>query len=89
MIGVDTPLDLATEVTDEALHRPGRRVTKGADGVPLDLRGDVELKGDARSDAVGLAKVMRETLGEEVLVPPEESRKKKAVRYDCTALRSL
>lgn len=44
-----------------------------------DLRGDVELKGDARSDAVGLAKVMRETLGEEVLVPPEESRKKKAV----------
>lgn len=43
-----------------------------------DLRGDVELKGDARSDAVGLAKVMRETLGEEVLVPPEESRKKKA-----------
>lgn len=43
-----------------------------------DLRGDVELKGDARSDALGLAKVMRETLGEEVLVPPEESRKKKA-----------
>lgn len=42
-----------------------------------DLRGDVELKGDARSDAVGLAKVMRETLGEEVLVPPEEPKKKK------------
>lgn len=43
-----------------------------------DLRGDVELKGDARSDAVGLAKVMRDTLGEEVLVPPEEPKKKKA-----------
>jgi len=41
-----------------------------------DLKGDVELKGDARSDAVGLAKVMRETLGEEVLVPPEEKKKK-------------
>lgn len=43
-----------------------------------DLRGDVELKGDARSDAVGLAKVMRETLGEDVLVPPEEKKKKPA-----------
>lgn len=41
-----------------------------------DLKGDVELKGDARSDAVGLAKVMRETLGEEVLVPPDEKKKK-------------
>lgn len=44
-----------------------------------DLRGDVELKGDARSDAVGLAKVMRDTLGEDVLVPPGESEKKKKV----------
>lgn len=35
-----------------------------------DLRDDVELKGDARGDAVGLAQVMRDTLGEEVLVPP-------------------
>lgn len=43
-----------------------------------DLRGDVELKGDARSDAVGLAKVMRETLGEDVLVPPEDKKKKSA-----------
>lgn len=34
-----------------------------------DLRGDVELKGDARTDAVGLAKIMRDTLGEDVLVP--------------------
>jgi len=36
------------------------------------LRDDVELKGSARADAVVLASVMRETLGEEVLVPPEE-----------------
>lgn len=43
-----------------------------------DLKGDVELKGDAKSDAVGLAKVMRETLGEEVLVPLLEDGKKKA-----------
>lgn len=44
-----------------------------------DLRNDVELKGNARSDAAGLAKVMRETLGEEVLVPPSEleARKKR------------
>lgn len=41
-----------------------------------DLKGDVELKGDARSDAVSLARVMRETLGEEVLVPPEDKKKK-------------
>ncbi len=43
-----------------------------------DLRGDVELKGDARSDAVGLAKVMRETLGEDVLVPLDDKKKKPA-----------
>lgn len=41
-----------------------------------DLRGDVELKGDARSDALGLAKVMRETLGEDILVPLEDKKKK-------------
>lgn len=43
-----------------------------------DLKGDVELKGDARSDAVGLAKVMRDTLGEDVLVPPDDKKKKPA-----------
>lgn len=41
-----------------------------------DLQGDVALKGDARSDAVGLAKVMRETLGEDILVPPGSVEKK-------------
>lgn len=34
------------------------------------LRGDAELSGSARADASSLAKVLRETLGEEVLVPP-------------------
>ena len=34
-----------------------------------ELRSDVELKGNARTDAIGLVKVMRETLGESVLVP--------------------
>lgn len=34
-----------------------------------ELRSDVELKGNARSDAIGLVKVMRDTLGESVLVP--------------------
>lgn len=44
-----------------------------------ELRTDVELKGNARSDAVSLAQVMRDTLGEEVLVPPAEleARKKR------------
>lgn len=44
-----------------------------------DLRNDVELKGNTRSDAVSLANVMRDTLGEEVLVPPAEleARKKR------------
>jgi len=42
-----------------------------------DLKDDVALRGDAHSDALGLAKVMRETLGEEVLVPPVDNSKKK------------
>lgn len=35
-----------------------------------DLRNDTELSGSARGDAIALAKVMRESLGESVLVPP-------------------
>ena len=35
-----------------------------------DLRNDEKLVGSARADAVQLAKVLRETLGESVLVPP-------------------
>src|SRR5437870_4569311 len=36
-IFVDAPLDLRTEVAEQALHRPDRTVTEGADGVALDL----------------------------------------------------
>lgn len=44
-----------------------------------DLRSDVELQGNARADATGLAMVMRDILGEDVLVPPAEleARKKR------------
>lgn len=45
-----------------------------------ELRDDVDLKGDARGDAVGLAQVMRDTLGEEVLVPPADAKKKPVLR---------
>lgn len=77
----------AIVAAEEALQRDGTdRTAKSIRAVAglrvaaqslTDLRGDVELKGDARSDAVGLAKVMRETLGEEVLVPPDDPKKKK------------
>lgn len=79
----------AIVAAEEALQRDGTdRSAKSIRAVAglrvaaqslTDLRGDVELKGDARSDAVGLAKVMRDTLGEDVLVPPGEEKKKKAV----------
>ena len=42
-----------------------------------DLKNDVELSGEARPDALGLAKVMRETLGEDVLVPPVDNKNKR------------
>lgn len=45
----------------------GLRVATQALG---DLRGDSNLKGSARSDAISLVKTLRETLGEDVLVPP-------------------
>lgn len=79
----------AIVAAEEALQRDGTdRSAKSIRAVAglrvaaqslTDLRGDVELKGDARSDAVGLAKVMRDTLGEDVLVPPGEAEKKKKV----------
>src|ERR671922_2488022 len=37
LISVDARLDHVTEVADEALHRPGCRVTESADSVPLYL----------------------------------------------------
>src|SRR5258708_29909953 len=36
----DTPFDLGTEMADQALDRPGRRIAQGADGVALDLLAD-------------------------------------------------
>src|SRR5690606_18088276 len=39
---VDTPLDLRAEIADQPLDRPRRRVAQRADGVALDLLGDVE-----------------------------------------------
>src|SRR5574343_470221 len=79
----------AIVAAEEALQRDGAdRSAKSIRAVAglrvaaqslADLRGDVELKGDARSAAVGLAKVMRDTLGEDVLVPPGEPEKKKKV----------
>jgi tetratricopeptide (TPR) repeat protein len=55
-----------------------------------DLRNDVELKGNARSDATALASVMRETLGEDVLVPPAEleARKKREAAAAARAKRA-
>lgn len=40
-----------------------------------ELRDDIELKDGAKADATSLAKVMRETLGEDVLVPENEKRR--------------
>ncbi|MBT0963775.1 tetratricopeptide repeat protein [Denitromonas sp. IR12] len=77
----------AIVAADEALQRDSTdRTAKGLRAVSglrvateslAELRDDVNLKGSARADAVSLAKVLRETLGEEVLVPPmsEEARR--------------
>lgn len=43
-----------------------------------DLRDDTEMTGSARVDAVNLAKVLRETLGESVLVPPPSQKEVEA-----------
>ena len=70
----------AIVAADEVLQRdPADRVAKSVRAVSglrvatqslTDLRTDEEMKGSARADAVNLAKVLRETLGEDVLVPP-------------------
>src|SRR5437868_10812617 len=41
-IGVYPSLDLRTEMIDQALDRPGRRVPECTDGVALDLRRDLQ-----------------------------------------------
>ncbi len=70
----------AIVAADEVLQRdPTDRMAKSVRAVSglrvateslSQLRFDTKLKGSARADAIGLAKVLRETLGEEVLVPP-------------------
>lgn len=82
---------------DEALHRDAAdRTAKSILAVSglrvatrslAELRNDVELRGSARSDAVGLAKMLRETLGEDVLVPPPEVEVKKR-RDDSARIRA-
>ena len=42
----DAVLDLVAEVAEQALDRPGGRVAEAADGVALDLAGDVEQQVD-------------------------------------------
>ncbi len=74
----------AIVAADEVLQRdPADRVAKSVRAVSglrvatqslTDLRTDEDLKGSARADAVNLAKVLRETLGEDVLVPPVEDK---------------
>lgn len=64
----------------EVLQRdPADRVAKSVRAVSglrvateslADLRADTEMTGSARGDAVALARVMRESLGESVLIPP-------------------
>jgi len=90
----------AIVAADEVLQRdPADRVAKSvravsglrvAAGSLHDLRSDEKLVGSARADAVQLARVLRETLGESVLVPPptqeeldrqaDEARKRSAAR---------
>lgn len=70
----------AIVAADEVLQRdPTDRAAKSIRAVSglrvatqslTQLRFDTQMKGSARADAIGLAKVLRETLGEEVLVPP-------------------
>lgn len=84
----------AIVAASEVLQRdPADRVAKSIRAVSglrvateslAQLRNDEDMKGSARADAVSLAKVLRETLGEEVLVPPvdeeAEARRREAER---------
>ncbi|WP_246116342.1 tetratricopeptide repeat protein [Denitromonas halophila] len=77
----------AIVAADEALHRDSTDMTaKGLRAVSglrvatqslAELRDDTNLKGSARADALSLAKVLRETLGEDVLVPPVSAEAKR------------
>src|SRR5204863_2242454 len=50
----DAPLELGAEVADQALDRPGRGVAEGADGVALDLLGDVPERVDLADLGIAL-----------------------------------
>ena len=75
----------AIVAAEEALKRDGADKTaksvRAVSGLRVatqslaDLRDDIELKGSARADAMSLATMLRETLGEDVLVPPVEREK--------------
>ena len=76
----------------EVLQRdPADRVAKSVRAVSglrvateslADLRNDTEMTGSARGDAVALAKVMRESLGESVLIPPPTPEELEARRLE-------
>src|SRR5512134_3941652 len=61
---LDVVLELVPEMTDEALHRPRRGVAERADGVALDLVGDVDEHVD-----VGLLALPREDPPERAVEP--------------------
>jgi tetratricopeptide (TPR) repeat protein len=46
-----------------------------------ELRQDASLQGDAKTDAQALAKELRDTLGEDALFPPDQSKAVKKKRY--------
>ncbi|KAA3653749.1 MAG: tetratricopeptide repeat protein [Proteobacteria bacterium] len=87
----------AIVAADEALQRDSAdRTAKGLRAVSglrvatqslAELRDDANLKGSARADAVSLANVLRETLGEDVLVPPlsPEMQRKQAEENEAKA----
>jgi len=87
----------AIVAADEVLQRdPADRVAKSVRAVSglrvatesiADLRNDEDMKGSARADAVSLAKVMRETLGEDVLVPPVDEEAEALERQKAQARR--
>ncbi|MCC4116952.1 tetratricopeptide repeat protein [Aromatoleum toluclasticum] len=76
----------------EVLQRdPADRVAKSVRAVSglrvateslADLRNDTEMTGSARGDAVALARVMRESLGESVLIPPPTPEELEARRLE-------
>jgi len=87
----------AIVAADEVLQRdPADRVAKSVRAVSglrvatesiADLRNDEDMKGSARADAANLARVMRETLGEEVLVPPVDEEAEALARQKAQARR--